>query len=94
MSHITDARRDTVAIAQATSEILETIRVEREAFLGDLDSLTAATLSAVEADAANDTIARDAHCKALLDLSYDVLGDCDPVEHLTALLGYVEPDPE
>ena len=84
--------RDPAAIQAAIQTLLQVVATERAAVLARLDDLTACALSADRADEVADGARRDELCERLLDLSFDALGDCDPVEHLCALLGYEAPD--
>lgn len=84
----TQNTRDPAAIAAEIRDVLQAVNAERAATLAAFDDLTACVLSADAADLRQDSAARDELCERMLDLAHDVLGDCDPVELLCALLGY------
>ena len=80
-------------IIAALTQAITAVADERETHDGMLDTLTRRLLDAVTQHNAGDTSAAHASCREALDLAYDALGTCEDVEPLTALLGYVEPEP-
>lgn len=80
-------------IIAALTQAITAVADERETHDGMLDSLTRRMLDAVTHHERGDRAMAHESCREALDLAYDALGTCEDVEPLTALLGYVEPEP-
>ncbi len=78
----------------ALTQALEAISDERDTHDAMLSRLTRELLAVVALHANGDAQGAIARCPELLNLAYDALGDCEAVEPLTSLIGYVEPEPE
>jgi len=80
-------------IAGALASALQAVKDERDSHAAMLDRLAGFMNAAAQQHAAGDIAASHLNCKEALDLAHLALGECDAVEPLCAMLGYVEPDP-
>lgn len=75
------------------TQLLSAISDERDTHEAMLGSLTRELLNVVSLYSSGDAEGAIARCPALLDLAHDALGDCEDIEPLTTLVGYVQPEP-
>jgi hypothetical protein len=80
-------------IAAALSSALQAIADERETHAHALDNLARVTRESAEQHHAGNLAASHASIARALDLAFELLGECDAIEPLAAMLGYSDPEP-
>lgn len=83
----------TPEVAAALAQATEAIRAEREEHTAKLDALCSHVTGAAQLHASGDIAGAHASVAKALDLAFDALGECNAIEPLAALIGYVDPDP-
>lgn len=84
----------TQAITSALNVALRAIADERATHAAMLDNLTSYVIDAVSLHDSGDVAGSHERCRQAIDLAYDALCDCEPVEPLAAALGYEDPEPQ
>ncbi len=80
-------------VAAARDAALTAIHEEKETHALALDNLAATVRGACEAFTAGDVQASHVSIARALDLAHELLGTCEPLEPLAAILGFEDPEP-
>ncbi|HEX2870247.1 MAG TPA: hypothetical protein VHP33_03305 [Polyangiaceae bacterium] len=80
-------------VAEALASALQAIADEKETHALALDNLARVTGDAAQQFGAGDVPAAHASIAKALDLAHELLGECDAIEPLAAVLGYEDPEP-